>query len=201
MALEEFPTSKRPSWSPVPAYAVEEFTKGGVPNEMFKAVNVYVDKRLSCPTLRIKVSNNTNIIKNNEFESHQKLDPAANKLLQVITVDGNSQELVDSFQGVGVMWALVSSKLPCSCDGQVREQRHFELSFRDGFVGDVNMFLNYYLNHILQKYQKIKAKNEQKYQKINAEPNDVCMGITMSLFCLFLVAFGFLICRATSNIK
>ncbi|CAN6582592.1 unnamed protein product [Malus baccata var. baccata] len=54
MALEEFPTSKRPSWSPVPAYAVEEFTKGGVPNEMFKAVNVYVDKRLSCPTLRIK---------------------------------------------------------------------------------------------------------------------------------------------------
>ncbi|KAB2628146.1 mitochondrial chaperone BCS1-like [Pyrus ussuriensis x Pyrus communis] len=121
MALEELPTSKRPSWSPVPAYAVEEFTNGGVPNQMFKAVKVYVDKRLSCPTLRIKVSNNTNLIKNNEFESHQKLDPAADKLLQVITVDGNSQELVDSFHGVVVMWALVSSKLPLSGDGQNRD--------------------------------------------------------------------------------
>ncbi|KAM1434490.1 hypothetical protein ACFX2I_042565 [Malus domestica] len=201
MALEELPTSKRPSWSPVPAYAVEEFTKGEVPNEMFKAVNVYVDKRLSCPTLRIKVSNNTNLIKNNEFENHQKLDPAADKLLQVITVDGNSQELVDSFQGVGVMWALVSSKLPRSGDGQVREQRHFELSFRDGFVGDVNMFLNYYLNHILQKYQKIKAKNEQKYQKIKAKNEQNVGARIVSVSCLLLIAIGFLICRATSNIK
>lgn len=165
---------------------------------MFKAVNVYVDKRLSCPTLRIKVSNNTNLIKNNEFESHQKLDPAADKLLQVITVDGNSQELVDSFHGVGVMWALVSSKLPRYGDGQVREQRHFELSFREGFVGDVNMFLNSYLNHILQKYQKIKEKNEQKHQKVKA---NVCASIGCAVICLFLIVFGFLICRATSNIK
>ncbi|RXI09510.1 hypothetical protein DVH24_042608 [Malus domestica] len=80
VSLQGAPNVQASVMVPSPCVRRRRVHQGEVPNEMFKAVNVYVDKRLSCPTLRIKVSNNTNLIKNNEFESHQKLDPAADKL-------------------------------------------------------------------------------------------------------------------------
>ncbi|KAB2628145.1 mitochondrial chaperone BCS1-B [Pyrus ussuriensis x Pyrus communis] len=165
MLSSQHPKLAGPLSSVSPAYVVEEFIDGRVPNQMFEALNVYLHRRLSLssPTHRIMVNNNSILLSNEDtknpnpelnFTSKDQNDYSGKPFR--ITVD-TTQELVDIFKGVAVKWVLVSFNQPCS-DEYMNEARHFELSFLDNSRRD-DMFLSSYLTYILKKSDELTTKN------------------------------------------
>lgn len=129
-----------------------EESDGLTANQIFHAANVYLGKKLSSSTSRLKVNK-----------------PEKEKGLQ-LTADKN-QELVDVFKGVKLKWVLLSSSRSHrlvsnkknNTGGMLKEEIwYFELSFHKK---NKEMVLSSYLPYVLQKAKEI--KEEKKTLKLH----------------------------------